>query len=107
LINAVRFPHQPIAGAMKGLHVQLLLALQLDEPHGWSCGRLGNGFRIAVFVISGPPSIKVISACDIRRRKLDTGEFRDRPLAPTYGCCSEKLWVCELAHMRRWQAHLT
>jgi hypothetical protein len=34
-------PNKPIAHAMQRLYVELCLILQLDEPHGRSCRRLG------------------------------------------------------------------
>jgi hypothetical protein len=33
---------------MQDLQVQLRLALERDEPHGWSCRGFGNRLRIAV-----------------------------------------------------------
>jgi transposase len=44
-------PHQPIAGAMQRLHVQLLFTFQLDETHGRPCGCLGDRLRISIVVL--------------------------------------------------------
>jgi len=45
------FAYQPIASSVQCLHVELLLALQLDKPHRRSGCRLRNRLRIAIVVL--------------------------------------------------------
>jgi len=42
---------QSVPGTVERLHVELLLALQLDKPHGRSRGRLGDRLGVAVVVL--------------------------------------------------------
>ena len=43
--------NQAVAHAMQGLHVELLLGLQLDETHRRPCGGFGDCFGIAIIVL--------------------------------------------------------
>ena len=43
--------HQPVTRAVKALHVELRLALELDKPHRRPGRRLGDRLRIAVVVL--------------------------------------------------------
>jgi hypothetical protein len=45
------FAHHPVAGAVQRLHVELLLALQLDEAHRRPGRRLGDRLRVPVVVL--------------------------------------------------------
>ena len=44
-------PCKKVAGAMQGLHVELCLGLQLDEPHRRPGRRLGDRLRIPIVVL--------------------------------------------------------
>jgi hypothetical protein len=43
--------HQPVTGAVQALHVELRLALELDEPHRRPGCRLGDRLRVAIVVL--------------------------------------------------------
>ncbi len=45
------FAHQPVAGTVQALHVELRLALQLDEAHGRAGCGLGNRLGIPLVVL--------------------------------------------------------
>jgi hypothetical protein len=47
LINQSRpFGYEPGSDPVKRLHVELILALEFDEPHRWTARRLGNCFGL-------------------------------------------------------------
>jgi hypothetical protein len=45
------FPYQSITRPMQGLHVKLLLVVQLNKSHRWSRCRFGNRFCVAIVVL--------------------------------------------------------
>jgi len=45
------FTHQPVAGAVQRLHVELLFTLDLDEAHRRPGGRLDDRLRVPVVVL--------------------------------------------------------
>lgn len=47
------FSNQAITGTMERLHIQLLLVLELNEPHGRASGRFRDRFGIAIIVLLG------------------------------------------------------
>ena len=53
LISARALADQSVPGTVERLHVELLLALQLDKPHGRSRGRLSDRLGVAVVVLAG------------------------------------------------------
>ena len=42
---------QTVPGPMKGLDVELVLALQLNKPHGRACRGFRNSLRVAIVVL--------------------------------------------------------
>lgn len=46
-----RLSHQPVAGAMRALRVELRLVLQRHEPHDRPCCELGDRFRVPIVVL--------------------------------------------------------
>ena len=87
-------PHQAVSRSMQRLHVELVLALQVDEPHCRASRRLGDPFSVAVVVLLrlyvGPDIFRATSAAhrDRERRTRDRDDER-RSRLPSPPCKEE------------------
>src|SRR5690554_3161966 len=69
--------HQTRAGPVQGLKIEPVLALQLDEPHGWPCRCLCNPRRIIVVVLLCAD----VRADILRRHQSDPMPLRSKETA--------------------------
>jgi hypothetical protein len=89
--------HQARAGSVQGLQVEPVLALQLDEAHGWPRRRLGDPRRIVVVVL-----LRTDVRPDIfGRHQPDIMSFRGKETAdmmgtaaPLHGDGTGWKWTC-------------